>query len=304
MALDPAPQLPEWIESLLPEGHQRYCVPVDSQIHVHVTETGSGIPVLMQHGNPTWGFLYRKIMDLLPRDRFRCIAPDLIGLGFSTRPSEMSMHTLINHAGWIGALIDGLDLKEFIFVGQDWGGPIGIRAIADRPDRLKGAVLMNTAVAPPKPGFKPTPFHRFSNMSIVSDIVFRLFGFPQIILHKVQGDPASIRGEVARAYRYRLRRFKENQAPLALARMVPGSSAHPSVSELEVCRKYISTFAGPVELIWGMRDPILARALKRTVELLPDAPVTRTQAGHFLQEEVPDQIAAAIRRVAERARNS
>ena len=300
MAFDSAPDIPRWIETLLPEGHRRYSVPVDSQTCIHVTETGDGFPVLMQHGNPTWGFLYRHIMAALAADGFRCIAPDLVGLGFSTKPADMAAHTLAKHAGWIGGVMDALDLKEFIFVGQDWGGPIGMRAIADRPGRLKGAVLMNTAVAPPKPGFKPTAFHRFANMPIVSDMVFRLFGFPQVILHKVQGDPESIRGDVARAYRYPLKRFRENMAPLALARMVPGSAGHPSIPELDVCRNYIAAFDGPVELVWGMRDPILARALKRTTELLPDAPVTRTRAGHFLQEEVPDQIAAAIRRVAGR----
>lgn len=293
-----APGLPRWIESQLPEGIRRYVVDIGDH-RLHVMETGEGFPVLLLHGNPTWGFLYRKIMAALADTPLRCIAPDLAGLGLSSRPA-LADHTMINHARWIGMLIDTLEVDRLIFVGQDWGGPIGIRALADRPMKLAGLVLMNTAVMPPRPDFKPTTFHRFSNMPVISDIVFRGFGFPQVMLHKVQGDPASIRGDVARAYRYPLQRFSANAAPLALARMVPGRADHPSVAQLEVCRKMVSGYDGPAELVWGKKDPILGRVLSRMQEVLPRAPVTETGAGHFLQEEVPDQIAAAIRRVAGR----
>ncbi len=298
MKTEPAPGLPGWIEKQLPAGIRRYVVPVGDK-RLHVMESGSGFPVLMLHGNPTWSFLYRKIMDRLAGVPFRCIAPDLVGLGFSTKTGA-DAHTLPNHAGWIGKLIDALELDQLIFVGQDWGGPIGVRALADRPEKLVGLVLMNTAVIPPRQDFKPTTFHRFSNMPIISDLVFRGFGFPLNILHKVQGDPDSIRGDVARAYRYPLKRFRDNAAPLALARMVPNSVDHPSVAELAECRNFMSGFNGPAEFVWGKKDPILGRALKRMRSVLPDAPVTETEAGHFLQEEVPDEIAAAIRRVAEK----
>jgi len=297
-----APALPSWIEKQLPEGIRRYGVDVGEH-RLHVMETGDGFPVLMLHGNPMWGFLYRKIMAALAGAPIRCIAPDLAGLGFSTRPA-FDAHTLRNHARWIGGLIDALDIDRLVFVGQDWGGPIGLRALADQPEKLAGLVLMNTGVMPPRPDFKPTAFHRFANMPVISDIVFRGLGFPQVMLHKVQGDPASIRGDVARAYRYPLQRYRDNAAPLALARMVPGRLDHPSVAELEICRQLISGFKGPVELVWGKKDPILGRVLKRVREILPDAPVTETGAGHFLQEEVPDQIAGALRRVVEEAERS
>ena len=91
-----------------------------------------------------------------------------------------------------------------------------------------------------------------------------------------------------------------NTAPLALARMVPDSPEHPSIEPLERCQAMVEAFDGPAAIVWGERDPILGRLLRRTQRLLPNAEVTTTQAGHFLQEEVPVEIAAAIRSVAAR----
>ena len=295
------PTIPEWIEQMLPSGHRRYCADVGDGKIMHVMETGKGYPVLMLHGNPTWAFLYRRIMERLSGASLRCIAPDLIGLGFSAKPGRMDEHTLENHAKWLGSLIDQLKVEGLIFVGQDWGGPIGMRALAERSRLLKGLVILNTAIMPPKPDFKPTAFHKFSNMPLISDLVFRLFHFPQIALHKVQGDPDSIKGDVAKAYQYPLRKFKNNLAPLALARMVPDSVNHPTVEPLKKCQALAQNFDGPCEIVWGKKDPILGRVLPRIKQLLPKANVTETGAGHFLQEEVPDLIAGAIARVAKLA---
>ncbi len=134
-------------------------------------------------------------------------------------------------------------------------------------------------------------------MPVISTIVFRLLGFPQGILYRTQGNPASISGNTARAYQYPLRKFRDNAAPLALARMVPNNLTHPSVEPLRKSQELAESFNGPAEIVWGDKDPILGRAFKRVHSLLPDAGVTRTQAGHFLQEEVPEEIAAAIRKV-------
>ena len=292
-----APPIPNWIEEMLPVGHVRYSLDVEAGKSMHVMETGSGYPVLMLHGNPTWGFLYRQVIAHLGSENWRCITPDLIGLGFSCKPRRMDVHTVANHAKWLGAMIDRLELDGLIFVGQDWGGPIGLRALADRAHLVKGMVILNTVVAPPRPGFKPTAFHRFANMPVVSDLAFRWGGFPQNMLHKVQGDPSSITGKIAKAYKHPLKKRRDRAAPLALARMVPSHHDHPSIAELEICQKFVEGFKGPVEIVWGKRDPVLGRALKRTRQILPEAPVTETGAGHFLQEEVPGQIAAAVSRV-------
>lgn len=292
----PAPLLPDWLASLLPGDVRRFCVSTSAG-PAHVMERGAGRPVLMLHGNPTWGFLYRRVAEALANRRLRAVMPDLIGLGLSAKPRDASVHTLENHASWVGEIVDALDLRGAVLVAQDWGGPIGLRAFADRPDRLAGLVVLNTVVAEPKPNFRPTAFHRSARLPVLSDVAFRFLGFPQNALQLAQGDPRSIRGAAARAYRYPLRRARDRTAPLALARMVPDSLQHPSVPALARCGEFFTSLGGPVEIVWGDRDPVLGRALSRIERLRPDAAVTRTDAGHFLQEEVPDLIADAIARV-------
>ncbi len=294
----PPPPLPNWLQAMLP--FDRYCVQV-GPYRMHVMEAGQGLPVLMLHGNPTWGFLYRKVAQRLLGDGLRLVMPDLVGLGFSDKPPG-SAHTLEMHTRQIAGLLDALELDRLVFVGQDWGGAIGGCAMAAKPSRCAGLVVLNTVLGPPKPGFRPTRFHRLAQTPVVSDVAFRLLGFPQVALWFAQGDRSSIRGAVARAYRYPLRGLSRNAAPLALARMVPDSFEHPSIPALERCRAWAESFRGPVAIVWGDRDPVLGRVRTAMERLFPKAPVTRTQAGHFLQEEVPDEIAAAIRQVAAAAR--
>ncbi len=165
---------------------------------------------------------------------------------------------------------------------------------------MAGLVLANTVIGPPRPGFRPTAFHRFARLPVVSDVVFRVAGFPQNAMAWAQGDERSITGDVARAYRWPLRHLADRVAPLALARMVPDSDSHPSVAALRRCQELVEAFAGPMALVWGDRDPILGRVRSFLERHLPAAPVTRTRAGHFLPEEVPDELAAAVRDVTRR----
>ncbi len=264
---------------------------------MHVMEWGEGRPVLLQHGNPAWGFLYRKVVAALQGSRLRLVVPDLVGLGFSDKPPA-DAHSLDRHAHWLGALLDQMDLDGLVFVAHDWGGPVGLRALADRPGLLRALVVLNTVVGPPRPGFRPSAFHRLARMPVVSTLLFRGLGFPQNALHRVQGDPRSIRGDVARGYRFPLRGLARNAAPLALARMVPNSMAHPSIEPLRRCQELIEGYGGPAAIVWGDRDPVLGRVRSWIEKLLPKARVTRTPAGHFLQEEVPAAVAEAIRSVA------
>jgi haloalkane dehalogenase len=291
-----APPLPDWLDRQLP--FRRYRVSV-GEFAMHVMEQGdeSARPVLMLHGNPSWSYLWRKVAAELRSEKLRLVMPDLIGLGLSDKPGAAA-HTLENHGRWMGALIDGLGLDRLIFVGQDWGGPVGLRALADRKQRVAGMVILNTVVGPPRPGFKATAFHRFARLPIVSDLAFRWLGLVQRGMAFAQGDRSSIRGEVARAYRWPLRKLRDGAAPLALARMVPDSLSHPTIASLERCQALVEGFRGPVEIVWGDRDPVLGRVRTHLERLLPQAKVTRTGAGHFLQEEVPREIADAIRSVA------
>jgi haloalkane dehalogenase len=226
------------------------------------------------------------------------VAPDLVGLGLSDKPHEATAHTLDNHARWLGAAIDALGLREIVFVGQDWGGPVGLAALAPRIARVAGMVILNTVTGPPRPGFRPSWFHRFAR-SRTGAIAFKL-GFPQNTMFVAQGDKTSIVGRAALGYWWPLRRLRDRIAPLALARMVPDSMDHPSMEPLRVCHEAITAFRGPIAIVWGDRDPVLGSVIRHLERLLPDATITRTRAGHFLQEEVPGPIADAIRDVVAR----
>lgn len=287
--------MPAWLEQQLP--FERYMIDV-GEYRMHIMEQGRGLPVLLLHGNPSWGYLYRRVAAALKDTELRLIMPDLVGLGFSDKPRDGEEHQLDNHIRWMHRLIGALDIDRCILAVQDWGGAIGVGAVAEHPELDVGLVIMNTVLTPPKSSFRATGFHRFAHTPAISDAAFRLLGFPQLFLWAAQGDRRSIGLEESLAYAYPLLNPRRNAAPLALARMAPDSFAHPSIEPLEGVQRYVEGFEGPAAIVWGDRDPVLGRVRSWMERLFPGAPVTRTQAGHFLQEEVPEEIADAIVTVA------
>ena len=283
-------KLPDWLHEQLPFDHAWHEV---RGRRMHVMTTGEGPTVLLVHGNPTWGYLWRKVVARL--EGFHCVMPDLVGLGLSEKPEDPAFHRLDTHVEHLADLVERLDLREVTLVVQDWGGPIGVGSFMRQPERLRALVVLNTVLGPPKPGFRATAFHRFSQTPGLSDLVFRGLGFPQVCLWTAQGDRRSIGRRETRAYTWPLR--DNRVAPLALARMVPDSMEHPSVATLTRIHRFVESFDGPAAIVWGDRDPILGRLKKRIGRALPQATLTETQAGHFLQEEVPEEIAEAIRSV-------
>ena len=296
--------LPDWLAPHLPWPRRLHLLAggpdAGRALHLIDRPGGEGArPVLLLHGNPTWCFLWRKVIAALDPARFRAVAPDLLGFGLSDALPRLSDHTLARHVDAIAELVQALDLRGAILVGQDWGGPIAVCTAARLPERVAGLVLANTSVlVPARP--RGTAFHRLARAPLLSDLLFRGLGFPMNTLSRVQGDRSSIAGEVARAYRWPLRSWRARAAPLALARMVPAGPDHPTLPELRRGEAWARAFTGPMALVWGERDPILGRALRRHEEAFPRARVTRTQAGHFLQEEVPGLLADAIKDVADR----
>ena len=261
-------------------------------------ESGRGRDVVCVHGNPTWSFLWRKVMAALDGPRLHVLAPDLLGCGRSSKPRAVAWHTLDRHAAALAAWMESRRLLDPILVVQDWGGPIGLLAASRAPSvRVSAVCILNTGVVLPG-HFRGTRFHRLARTPIVAPLLFRGLGFPLHSLARVQADRRSISGDVARAYRWPFRRMVDRAAPLGLARMVPDSPGHPSVAGLTAVDAWIRAFPGPVELVWGRKDPLLGRVLRRHAEQLPRARVTETEAGHFLQEEVPEIIARSIRRLA------
>lgn len=273
----------------------------DHSIHVmRVRGGGDGprVPVLLLHGNPTWGFLWRKVVASLEiggvaAPGLDLIIPDLAGLGYSSVPSA-AFHTIENHGAVIRAALDALGVSQVVLAIQDWGGPIGLHAFVDAPERVLGLVILNTVIGPPKPGFRVATFHRFARLPALSELAFTRFGMAQHLMSLAQGDLSSLSLDALRAYDLPLRGSK---VPLILARMVPDSLAHPSVPALERCQRLALGLAVPMAIVWGDRDPVLGPVIYRLVKQLPHAHVVRTRAGHFIQEEAPEAIAAAIRRV-------
>lgn len=292
VAFSAAPALPDWLEAAFPE--RRRLARVDGE-QIHFVDHGHGPVVLLVHGNPTWSFLWRKVIRALPDHR--CVAPDLLGLGLSTKLRRPSEHTMERHLDILRRWVDALELDDVVVAGQDWGGPIGagLAAHLAAQGRLRGLVFGNTAVVPPRRPLKTKPFHRFSQLPVISTAVFYGLNVPTRWLHRAQGDPGSIDAVARRAYLWPLRRRRDRAAPLGLARMVPSHEGHPSTSVIDRYGAFVESWEGPAALVWGERDPILGRGLKRHRRALPQARVWVTDAGHFSQEEVPDAWAEAIR---------
>jgi len=290
--------LPDYAREALTPAYKSYLVEVEPGVKVHVLEVGEGFPVFLQHGNPTSGLLYRKVARQLPTDRVRLIMPTLVGLGFSSKVPA-SEHTLANHMRWINAVLTRLGLEELVYVGQDWGGPVGMGALALSPGLLKGAVALNTGFNAPRDQRSISRMHALVSTPVVGELITETFGrlFPS--LPDIQGDPASMPQEVIDLYRRPLVASGNIKAPLAMMRMVPDGPDHPSAERMRFIEQYVASLDIPVEIVWGMKDPILGQLLANMTLNFPDAPVTETGAGHFLQEEVPAEIAAAILRVVE-----
>jgi haloalkane dehalogenase len=126
-------------------------------LRMHYVDEGTGDPVLLLHGEPTWAYLYRRMIPIL-RDRARVLAPDYFGFGRSDKPTARDFYTYDRHTGSMAEFVRRLDLQDLTLVVQDWGGPIGLRFAAENPGRVARLVIMNTALfvpegKPPGEGF-------------------------------------------------------------------------------------------------------------------------------------------------------
>lgn len=288
--------LPGYAAKHVTAEYKSYFVEVEPGIKVHVLEVGTGYPVFLQHGNPTSGFLYRKIARELPTDRVRVIMPTLVGLGFSSKVPA-SQHTLDNHMRWINGVLGQLKLEELVYAGQDWGGPVGMGALALSPDLLKGAVLMNTGFNAPTVSMDLSPAHARVKTPVVGELMLEVFVSIFDMLPRMQGDPSSMPADVTELYGRPVKESGNAKAPLAMMRMVTDGPDHPSTEQMRIIEGYVDGLDIPAEIVWGMNDPIIGKALPGMKQNFPEAPVTETQAGHFLQEEVPAVISAALMRI-------
>ena len=283
--------IPSWLLDQLPYKHSW----IDVGKTMHLMEKGQGKPIVMVHGNPMWGYLYKKVLDGLDDSR-KYIIPDLIGFGFSEKIT-LHEHSLEAHSNWMAKFFKSIKEERIGLVVHDWGGMIGIAGAMKAGKKIDGLVVMNTAITAPKDGFKPTWFHNLSQVPLISSVLFRGLNFPLSFLNRFAHVPGSFDSQTMKAYKYPFRKLKDNSGPLALARMVPNSMQHPSVPLEQEIEAYLQSYTGPAQIVWGMNDPVMWKLRRRTSRLLPQAKIVKTQAGHFVQEETPKEVIEAINEV-------
>lgn len=261
---------------------------------MHYAELGSGPPILCIHGNPTWSFLYRKFLTGLSGSH-RVVALDLIGFGLSEKPTHPEGYSAEGHVADVVALIDALDLRDLTLVVQDWGGPIGVGAAAERPERVQTIVAMNTwAFAPDtESNFSlPLPLQILRVPVVGEELVQGLAIFNRVFVPLAIARPERRTALVRRAYDRVQGSWGERAGTLAFPRMIPTSLDHPAARQLARDDAFLSSFRGRVLLAWGMKDiafspQVLASWRKR----FPSAPVLKLpEAGHYLQEDAAERI--------------
>ena len=285
--------IPEWILRRLPYNH--YNIDVNGK-NMHIMEKGKGKPIVFVHGNPMWGYLYKKVLDQIDSDDARLIVPDLIGFGFSDK-IKISEHSLEAHTEWMASFFKTIKEESVGLVIHDWGGMIGVAGAMRAGKKIDGLVVMNTSVTAPKDGFTPTWFHGLSQLPVISDLLFRVFNFPLSVLKKFEGIPDSYSKDDLKIYKYPLKKFKNNAGPLALARMVPNNMNHPSVPIEKEVEEFLHSYKGPAEIVWGVNDPVMWKLRRRTERLIPQAKTIKTDAGHFVQQESPEKVVESIKKI-------
>ena len=158
-------------------------------------------------------------------------------------------------------------------------------------------VSLNTGFSAPTINTDISPAHAIVKTPLVGELILEVFFSIFERLGRVQGDPASWTPEIATLYGKSVYDSGNSKAPLAMMRMVTDGPNHPSTPALLKIEEYVKTLEIPAEIVWGMKDPILGKTLPRMQQNFPNAPVTKTSAGHFLQEEVPVEIADSLIRI-------
>ena len=261
-------------------------------LDLHYVDEGSGEPVVMVHGDPTWGFLYRNFISPLSQ-RYRCVVPDHMGMGKSAVPQERSLYRLEQHCANLEALLLHLDVRHITLVLHDWGGPVGLGFATRHPERIKRLVLMNTWTFAPWPG---GPFPRLLEI-IRSErgeaFVLRKNGYLEPALLGTTYHSEKLTNAVMEAYRAPFPTPESRLAMLWWSRDIPVQASDMSYAEMKRVEKGLSLFQEiPVLLVWGMQDPVIpVSVLRRWQQVYPHAITYELEdASHFLQEDAPERI--------------
>jgi len=264
------------------------------ELRYHYLDEGQGEPMAMVHGNPTWSFYWRNLVQAFRGDH-RVVVPDHIGCGLSDKPQQYP-YTLKQHVSNLVRLFDELDLSNVTLLGHDWGGAISLGAALERPDRISRIVLFNTGAF--RPHFVPFRI-RICRTPILGTIALRglnLFARAAITTAVENRDvmtPAVRRGLLA-PYDSWVNRVGVN----GFVRDIPFTKMHPTWQTLADIEDRLPMLADrPIKLIWGMKDWCFdTSCLERFEKIFPNADVSRIEdAGHYVIEDAHERIIPLVR---------
>jgi haloalkane dehalogenase len=263
-----------------------------TRLRLHYLDEGprDGSPVLLLHGEPSWCFLYRKMISLLVARGHRVLAPDLIGFGRSDKPAERSDYTFERHVDCMSAWLTQLELTGLTLFCQDWGGLIGLRLVARFPERFDRVIAANTGL-PAGGGRAPLPFRLW--------LAFSQY-VPRLPIGWLIGK-GTVRGlsdAEKRAYDAPFPSEDYKAGARQFPSLVPITDAHASVAECKQAWKVLGSFDKPFVTAFSDRDPITRGGDRIFRERIPGTKgqphVVIGNAGHFLQEDQPEQLARLI----------
>ena len=258
---------------------------------VHYIDEGKGETILCLHGEPSWSYLYRKMIPILSRDH-RVVAMDLIGFGRSDKLTERDEYSFDMHRGTIASFIEALDLSAITAVVQDWGGILGLRVATEMPERFARLVIMNTGL----PVGDVRPNEGFMNWRAYAA------GTPDLpiglIVKRSAVDPEAITGDIIAAYDAPFPDVTYKVGPQMFPCLVPIEPDQAGAREMRETREALSRWNKPALVMFSDGDPITKGGGRFFRKLIPSAPmepeIVIRNAGHFLQEEKGEEIAMHI----------
>ena len=252
-------------------------------------DVGAGAPVLLLHGEPTWSFLWRRLVPRLTAAGRRAIAPDLIGFGRSDKPTDAASYSYDRHVESVRRLVNALDLRDLTLVVHDWGGPIGLRLAVDDEERVERLVILDTGI-----GAGRAPSETWLRFRAVVRHVGAGLDIGRLV---EAGTSRGLDDDVRAAYDAPFPTPESKAGALAFPELVPTEPDHPSTVAMNRVRDALRSWKKPALVVWGAEDAVLpASVAEGFVELIPGAvgPVLVPGAGHFLQEDSPDELAEAV----------
>jgi haloalkane dehalogenase len=263
------------------------------ELRIHYVDGGpsKADPVLLMHGEPSWSYLYRKMIPIIVDAGFRAVAPDLVGFGRSDKPADRKDYTYQRHVDWMQALLDKLDLQRITLVCQDWGGLIGLRLVAQNPARFSRVVVANTGLPT---GDNPISDAFLSWRKYSQEISeFKVGGIIAISNPK---DPLS--DDIIAAYDAPFPDDTYKEGARIFPSLVPITPDDPASNANREAWKVLSQFEKPFVTMFSDGDPITRGGEGIFQKLVPGTkgqPHTIIKGGgHFLQENRGEEFARAV----------